>query len=214
MSLRKEVTEDAKFIYELLLKDASREFTFEGVAGPLVAINGIGGGWSEGGLRSFMQENGVRGKLIYKNLLLQPLKSQIPLIAEEIARYENAIVVGFSAGGLMMLNAVDKYNLWSQIKKVITIATPLDGINIKPLDFLNESLKDVQKGSDFLREIEAISPPNDKVVSIFAKEDKFIPHPERIHISWNKIITEARSHGDIQNNRQWYTSILSAEISS
>ena len=108
MSIRKEIAEDTKFIYELLLKDASHEFSFEGSAGPLVAVNGIGGGWTRGGLRRFMSENNVRGKLIYKNLISCQLSNEIPLIAEEIAKFQGAVAVGFSAGGLLILSAIEK----------------------------------------------------------------------------------------------------------
>ena len=212
MSLRKELKEDSQFIKEVLKGAAAKEYVFSGKYGPVVAMHGINGGWTRDGLRLFMEENDVAGTLVYRNLIKPNLETHLLALKSHIEDYDNPLLVGLSAGGLLMLDTVNRYDLWGRIKKIVTIATPFGGIDYKFLAGAGSGVADVVKGSEYINRIAQIHPPEDKIISIFAREDKFLPHPESLKLDWQVIITDAQAHGEVQNHQKWYSSILKKEL--
>lgn len=53
-----------------------------------------------------------------------------------------------------------------------------------------------------------LKPSWGKVVSVFAKNDIFCPSPESLKLNWEKVITEANTHGEFQNHQKYYKDIL------
>lgn len=211
MSFIKEVIEDGEYFYESMFYGARKEYRFDGINGPIIGIHGTGGsGWVRGGLRSFMKTTNSKGVLMMLDYQTKSVDSYLPKLSEEIKRYKNPTIVGFSSGGFIALRWA-QMNGWNMINKIITIATPLQG-SPKLFSFLGPMIRETLADTPKFNEILNLNPPEGKVISLFSKEDKFIPNPHNIKLNWPKIITNAKSHGDIQNHQKWFENELKEAI--
>ena len=211
MSLRDEAKENLAIVNETLFNGALREYRFDGINGPLIAIHGAGlSGWTKDGIRSFMPEYNVRGVLKYVGILTKGIDSYLPLLDEEVRRYPRPTLVGFSTGGFIVLRYAEKYG-WENVKNIVTIATPFGG-NLEKYKAFGKSIEETTAGSPLLNEIVNLNPPIGIVTSVFASEDVHTPDPLAFGLNWEKVITGAKSHGDIQNHQKWYDNILKHAI--
>ncbi len=211
MNLKKEASEDLGFIYETVLGDARREYYFDGPNGPIIGIHGaVGSGWTKDGLRTFMEKNGVGGGLLLMDFLTKGIDHYLPRLDAEIKKWDKPTILALSAGGFVALRWA-QLNGWENINKIITVATPFNG-SPRLFGFIGPTIKETRAGTPKLQEILDLTPPEGKVLSIFAEEDKFVPKPKSIKLNWQKVITGAKSHGDIQNHIKWYEKKLEEAI--
>jgi pimeloyl-ACP methyl ester carboxylesterase len=204
MSAKKEAQEDFNFyLVETRTEKPFQKYEFGGQNGPIIGIHGVTGGWAKDGLKRFMEENNVSGTLMYLGKLLNRIDSYLPILDTELKKHKLPTLVGLSTGGLIALRYASKYNAWDRINKIVTIATPFMGYT-KLLKYVFPNLQDLVNSSEILTEIRNFKPPENKVISLFAKEDKMIPKPNKIQLNWPSIITNAQSHGDILNHQKWY----------
>ncbi len=211
MKITDEFLEDYYFFEEAMFDDACQEYIYEGINGPIIGIHGVLYGWPEDGLRAFMKKHKVKGQLLYLGSLMYGIKQYFKQLDIAFSKYKNPLILGFSAGGFLALDYVNKNNLWKKINKIITIGTPFNGIH-QLYKVAGKTAKEVVPGSPLLGRIRKINPPKDKVLSIFAKKDRFVGNPDLIEINWPKVITKAQSHGDIQNHQKWFEKILKSEL--
>jgi len=211
MNILKELQEDTIYIKECLFDGANKEYKFSGKYGPVIGIHGVFGGWTKDSLRKFMTQNQVEGKLIYWGSLTDALEDYFPKLETEMKKYNKPTLIGFSSGGLLAILYIERFKLWDKINKIITVATPFSG-NPAYAQHFGKSIKDTLPESDIIKEIVNLNPPKDKVLSIFAKEDKFTHHPERIKLNWPSIVLPAQGHGDLQNHYEWINDILKKEL--
>lgn len=212
VSLKKELVEDLRFyIIETRTEKPFQSYEFEGSSGPIIGVHGVTGGWSKNGLKKFMTENNVSGSLMYLGNLLGKIDSYLPAVDAEVKKHTYPTLVGLSVGGLILLRYASAYKAWDKINKIITIGTPFMGYT-KFLKTIFPKLEDLTGSSDILTEIRKLQPPKDKVISIFAKEDKMIPKPNKIQLNWPSIITDAQGHGDILNHQTWWKDTLLQSI--
>jgi hypothetical protein len=211
MSSIKELEETFKLTRDILLNNALKEYSFEGVNGPVIGIHGAGlSGWTKGGLRAFMLENNVKGFLMYNGILTRGVDSYLPFLDEKVKKYPNATLVGFSSGGFIALRYAQKYG-WNQINNIVTIATPFNGNPVK-FDKFGQILKETTEESPLLKEIVDFHPPEGRVTSIFAREDILTPSPESLNLNWKILITDAMSHEGVQNNKKYFEKELVKNI--
>lgn len=211
MSMINSTFEDARFLKEIITNNAWGSFVFEGKSGPIIGIHGVLAGWPKNGVRQFMAKYSVKGQLLFLGHLLKGLEEYDKYIDEAIKKYPNSLIVGCSAGGILALEYVNRKKLWNKINKIVTIASPLNGMAIK-YRFLGKTTKQLTRNSNYLKMILNIKPPKGKVVSIFAQYDKFVGNPNLMKLNWPKIITTAKSHGDLQNHYDWFDDILKKEL--
>jgi hypothetical protein len=211
MSISKELSEDIPFLKEYLYGDAKKSYTFKGVYGPIIGMHGVYGGWMPDGIRFFMKQNDVSGILVSWGSLTNSLEDYLPKIDAEVMKYNYPILLGYSMGGILALLYTNRYKAWDKIKKIITIASPLAGLNPK-LKYVGKSLGEMGPKNPILKEVLNIKPPKNKVFSLFAHKDKFTPNPEVIKLNWPSKILPAESHGDIQNHHKWIDEILKEDL--
>lgn len=211
MSIPKELSEDIPFLKEYLYGDAKKSYTFNGNFGPVIGIHGVYGGWMPDGIRSFMKQNDVSGTLVSWGSLTNSLENYLPKIDAEVNKYKYPILLGYSMGGIVALLYLNRYKAWDKIKKIITIASPLAGLNPR-LRYVGKSLEEMSPKNSILKEVLNTRPPKDKVLSLFAHKDKFTPDPEVIKLNWPSVILPAESHGDIQNHHKWIDEILKKDL--
>lgn len=210
MSLSKEVSETIIYLREVLRGDVYKKFEFDGKNGPIIGIHGVFGGWVDAGIKTYMKSRGVCGSLVYFGSLTRGLDYYLPSVDEEIKKHPNALILGYSGGGLLALRFAQKYG-WDGFGKIITIETPFNGIP-RFYGFLGKTLRELQTRSQVLIEILALKPPPNKVLSLFALEDYFTPNPKELKLNWPTVVLGARSHGDLQNHKEWIAQILDAEL--
>lgn len=160
---------------------------------------------------AFMRQNNVAGELVFWGTLTDSLETYFPKLEQEIEKYADPYVFGYSMGGILAVLYAKRKNAWNKIKKIITVAAPLPGI-IPELAFLGKAIQETVPGSPIIKEILDLHPPENKVLSLFANEDKFTPNPERIKLNWPSIILSAGSHGDIQNHHKWTDEIFKKQL--
>jgi hypothetical protein len=213
MGLKNEILEDTSSAVEAILQGTFRTFEFVGRKDKsIIAINGVGSGWRKQGLRAIMEKYKLSGELIHWGLLEKGVDYYLPLLDTEVQKYDKPWLMGFSSGGYIPLLYAARGNNWGQIGGIITVATLFQG-NPPILKYFGGILKETVPGSQILKEVVAIVPPEGKkVISILPKEDKFGTLPENVKLNWSIIRTEAQSHGGMQNQKKWYEEIIKREI--
>lgn len=212
MSLFHELIEDLKYVYESFSDNPKREFRFSGTKGPIVALHGVGGGWTKDGTRMYMKKNDVGGVLNYFGGMEDGLDKHIETTKQLVDDNPNALILGFSAGGIIALRYAQKYG-WDNFKKIITIASPLFGS--PPARFLKsrgETYSQLSPDSNYLDEIVKIIPPNGKVLSIFSEQDLEAPFRKVKTLNWPVIIVGSKSHGQIHSDYKIIEPIINAEL--
>lgn len=207
-----ELKENSDYIGEVIFNNAWSEYRFSGPNGPIVGIPGVMGGWVKDGLRSFMQKNDVEGHLLFLGTLTNGLTPYMSIVRKEIYKYDYPVIVGYSTGGLLALRCVSEDKTWDKIKKIITIATPFQGIQSAQLKILGKTISEISPESTLLRDVLSIIPPENKVLSVFASEDTMVGNPDAISLNWEKHVVQAQSHGDIQNHDRWIEDTLKNEL--
>lgn len=210
MGLCKEASENIIYLREVLRGSVCKKFEFDGKNGPIIGIHGVFGGWVGQGIKTYMQSRGVCGSLVNFGSLTRGLDYYLPSVYEEVKKHPNALILGYSAGGLLALRFAEKYG-WDSFDKIITIGAPFNGIS-QLYGFLGKTLRELKTRSQILVEILALKPPPNKVVSLFALEDRLIPNPKELKLNWPTVVLGARSHGDIQYHLHWIEQILDAEL--
>lgn len=212
MSMFQEAIEDIKYIYENLSDYPKCEFRFSGFRGPIVALHGVGGGWTKDGLRRYMKVNRVGGVLNYFGGMEDGLDGYVDRIGRLVADTPNALILGFSAGGILALKYAQRYG-WNSFSKIITVASPLFGSPpARLLSFKGKTYQQLSPGSNYLDEIVNIKPPSEKVMSVFAEQDIKAPFKEVKTLNWPVVIVEAKSHGQIHNNYRTLEHIINKEL--
>jgi len=211
MNVSNEIFEDLKYQKGYLFGHVRRSYKFSGKYGPVIGIHGVFGGWMPDSLGYFMRQNDVGGKLVSWGSLTRGFETYFPKLDTEIMKYKNPVLLGYSTSGILVILYAERFKAWNRIKKIITIATPFAGVDPK-LSLVGKSLREMVLGNSILDEVLNIKPPKDKILSLFANEDKFTPNPEKIKLNWPSIILPAKSHGDIQNHYKWIEKILKSEL--
>lgn len=213
MVLIKEFTEDIKYLYAVAFESAKSEFKFHGKNGPIVAIHGLGGGWAKNGFRKYMAENDVGGILVYFGEIADGLDRYLERLNDYLDRYSDPVIVGFSAGGIIALRYAEKYG-WDEIKKIITVCTPLFGSPpASKLNFLGKTFKELSIESNYLSEVRNIIPPKNKVISIFSEGDLKAPFKKVQTLNWPiYLLRGSPSHGEIHSNYKITEKIINSEI--
>ncbi len=205
-----EIKEDLSFLKQSFFNKTFKEYRYDGINGPVIGIHGVLAGWPVNGARQFMVSNKIKGVLMYLGPFLNNIDSYLPKIVSEIKNYPNPTLVGFSNGGFLAIRYAQKFG-WNKIKNIITVATPFNG-NSKKYQFIGDSIRETLEGSTFINKIRLFNSPENKIVSIFAKEDKHTSHPELLKLNWPVIITNAQSHGEIQNHQEYFAQIILNEL--
>lgn len=153
---KQEIVSDTRFLVEVMTGSAYKEYRFEGERGPIVGIHGVLSGWPKYGLRNLMEEEGIRGHLLYMGNLTHGIKTYLDEFDKAIAESVNPTIVSCSAGGFVALKWAQKYNKWNEINKIITLGTPFNGIP-KGIEILGKTVKEITSGSNFLEEFKALA---------------------------------------------------------
>lgn len=212
MSLIQESIYDLRYVYESFSANPKREFVFDGTKGPIVALHGVGGGWTKKGLREYMETNDVKGTLNYFGGIEDGLDKHIETTRQLIESNPNALVLGFSAGGIIALRYAEKYG-WDKFRKIITIASPLFGS--PPAGLLKsrgETYVQLSPNSDYLDEVIKIGPPKDKVLSVFSEVDLKAPFKKVKTLNWPVIVVDSKSHGQIHSDIKILENIINKEL--
>lgn len=212
MALTHELIDDLKYIYECFSSNPRSEFKFSGTKGPIVALHGVVGGWTKNGLRRYMESNNVGGILNYFGGMEDGLDKYVEGARQLIDNYPNALVLGFSAGGIIALKYAEKYG-WDNFYKIMTVASPLFGS--PPASFLKyrgETYNQLSPGSQYLAEIVNIRPPKGKVLSIFSEWDLKAPFNNEKTLNWPVTVVNSKSHGQIQNDYRTIENLINKEF--
>ncbi len=211
MSLLQETRQNFPHLMKVLTKPVSK-IEVAGDVQSVLAVHGVFGSWNEGGILTYLQENNIESVLAGYGLLLKGINHYLPLVDEEIKKNRDATLIGFSAGGLILLEWA-RQNGFEDVKKIITVGTPFNGVN-RLFGIVGKTVRDISPDSELLKGIRELHPPNDKVLSVFCAPDKdfFIPDPESIKLNWPRVIVGAKNHGDIQSDKKWLENILDCEL--
>jgi len=143
------------------------------------------------------------GVLTYFSPLTKGVEAYLPELDKEVQKYSYPLLIGFSAGGFLALKYAKTYG-WNKISKIITIATPFNGVRhwAKPMV---KTLQDIDIESNLLKEILKLKPPLNKVFSFLSEEDRYNKDPLKIlsRLNWPGAVLEGKSHGSLQSS--WET---------
>lgn len=211
MGISHEIMTDIGHYKAIVFDGALNEYEFQGKFGPVIGIPGVDGGWHKE-VRNYLAENNIGGVLAYFGPLTGGVDSYLTRLDKEINKYPNSLILGFSAGGILALRYAQKSG-WDKFRKIITVATPFDGIP-KSLGVWGKTLKEISTGSPLLAEILEITPPKDKVLSLFSREDRYTKNPyetgKRLH--WPYEVLEGKSHGSLQSSWNGISPFVNAEL--
>lgn len=207
-----QLAENLQYIQETLLGKTKKQIEIDGKLGPVIGVHGVFGGWTENSLRKYLFDKNIKASLPNFGYLLEGIDSYLSKIHEEVLKYPNAILFGFSAGGLSLLRYADKFG-WEGFEKIITVGTPFNGVSVRPfLRSLGKTFEDISPGSLMLEQIKRIEPPAGKVLSIFSMTDGFMPNPESTKFNWPTVVLGTKSHGNLQNHSVFLENVLDAEL--
>jgi hypothetical protein len=209
MSIFKEMSQNIGY-FEQALRKTQSDIVFDGKYGPIVGVHGMFGSWTEEGIKKYMIEKNVKGVLTNFELLTGGIDLYLPRLEKVIETYPQALIVGYSAGGVLALRYAQIHG-FENIEKIITVATPFKGLH-KLFALSGRTAVDIQRGSKILDEVLKFNPPQGKVLSVFAESEYFTPDPKRIRLNWPKVIIPASSHGEIQEKSLLIESILDSGL--
>ncbi len=199
MTKSHEIMFDLEHLKAIFSEEACKRYEFHGKYGPVIGITGIGGGWHKK-VRDYIIANNIGGVLTYFGLLTKGVDAYLPLLHKEIIRYPNALILGFSAGGIIALRYAQKYG-WNGFRKIFTIATPFAGIP-KNLSPLGKTCRELSMEDAFLKEIVKINPPPNKVFSFLSADDRYSKRPTEIlsGLGWPGAVLDGKGHGSLQSS--------------
>jgi hypothetical protein len=214
--------EDSHYLKEILFGNARTGGEFNESfrkSGSVIAFPGVFGGWMEDGVKGYMKENPVKGKIVTWGSFTNGIENKryFNKIDETVKKYPNSVILAYSAAGLSLLLWADRNQAWDSFNKIITIGTPFRGAQtiknlVKFLSFFGQTFKDVAPNSGLIDRVNKIVPPDGKVISIFGIGDEFTPNPKDLKLNWPKLVLDAESHGDLQNHGAWIANILDVEL--
>lgn len=210
MSLKESV--ENNYWFQFFEGRARERVETQGAFGPVLGFNGVFGGWPEGGIRKYLKEKGVAASLVYLGTLTNGIDSYVAEVAKEIKKRPGALIIAFSASGLVVLRYAQLYG-WNNFKKVISIATPFQPVPAaENLKDVHQFFKDFSTESPILSEILNLRPPEGKALSLFASKDVFTPKPESVKLNWPSAILDTSGHSEIQENYKLIANILDCEL--
>src|SRR3989344_5888891 len=120
MGLSKERKNQTARLKEVLNGEAVRTYEFPGPHGPVIGIHGVFGAWFDGGIKNYMLQNNIGGSLVHLGTLIRGLETYLPDIEDKIEEYPNALILGYSVGGILALKYA-QHRGWNNFRKIIKI---------------------------------------------------------------------------------------------
>jgi pimeloyl-ACP methyl ester carboxylesterase len=87
----------------------------------------------------------------------------------------NFSLVGISTGAIVCLEYLNKYEKWKSIKKFISVGGPLHGTPTAWLISFTKKGREMTPHSHFIQNLSQSYIPKDKMVTLSASHDEFIP---------------------------------------
>lgn len=197
--------------YQYINGEARRSYEFSGRTN-ILGFHGTFGGWHSDGLRKYMKEYSIPGKLVHLGFFTREIDSYLPRVDAEIKERPGSILIGFSAGGILLLRYA-QLNGWEGFEKIITVATPFSPLPLaEKLKKINQLAKDFSSDGPMLTSIKDLRPPQGKVISVFPKADWVTPNPKDLTLNWPTVYTDAKGHGELQEHSLRLENILDCEL--